>query len=62
MPWPPSSALHCCAGEQLHAALTGLVLLEVLLPRAWERVVRLCFGPRLSDPATACLKLEVMGR
>lgn len=51
-----------CAGEQLQAALAGLVLLEVALPRAWERVVRLRFGPRLSDPPSAALWLEVMGR
>ena len=51
-----------CAGEQLQAALGGLVLLEVALPRAWERVVRLRFGPRLSDPLSSSLWLEVMGR
>ena len=50
------------AGEQLQSELAGLVLLEVAMPRRWERVVQLQLGPRQSDPATHAVWLEVMGR
>ena len=50
------------AGEQLQSELAGLVLLEVAMPRPWERVVQLQLGPRHSDPATRAVWLEVMGR
>ena len=51
-----------CVGEQLQSELAGLVLLEVALPRPWERVVQLQMGPRVSDPATHAVWLEIMGR
>ena len=44
------------------AELRGLVLLQVTLPKAWERVVRLSFGPRLSERPSHHVHLEVMGR
>ena len=44
------------------AELRGLVLLDVTLPKAWERVVRLSFGPRLSEQSSHHVFLEVMGR
>ena len=38
------------------------MLLDVTLPKAWERVVRLSFGPRLSEQPSHHVFLEVMGR
>ena len=42
--------------------LRGLVLLDATLPRPWERVALLRFGPRLGEPATRHVYLEVQGR
>ncbi|GAB4820402.1 hypothetical protein N2152v2_007448 [Parachlorella kessleri] len=49
-------------GAQLQAALRGLVLSGVVLPAAWERVLRLDFATRPSDPPLQQLHCEVMGR
>lgn len=46
-----------CAAE-----LKGLVLLDVEIPRAWERVVRLKFGPRASEDATRHVYAEIQAR
>ena len=42
--------------------LRGLILLDVTLPKAWERVALLKFGQRLGEPATRHVFLEVQGR
>lgn len=42
--------------------LRGLVLLRAELPRAWERVCRLAFGPRLDGAPSHHIYLEVQGR
>lgn len=42
--------------------LRGLILLDATLPRAWERVALLRFGPRLDEPPTRHVCLEVQGR
>ena len=42
--------------------LRGLILLDATLPRPWERVALLRFGPRLGEPATHHVYLEVQGR
>lgn len=46
-----------CAAE-----LKGLVLLDVEIPRAWERVVLLKFGPRASEDATRHVYAEIQAR
>lgn len=45
----------------MQAALRGLVLLEVQMPKAWERISELQFGPRLGEPSHH-LFLEIMGK
>lgn len=49
-------------GEQLYAGLSGLVLVGVKMPQAWERVLQLQFGERLGAPPTRSLYCEVMAR
>ncbi|CAL8465919.1 g5455 [Coccomyxa elongata] len=49
-------------GAQMAAELKGLVLLDVEVPRAWERVVRLKFGPRASEDATRHVYAEIQAR
>ncbi|PNW73302.1 hypothetical protein CHLRE_14g627150v5 [Chlamydomonas reinhardtii] len=48
--------------EQVHSALTGLVLVGVELPAAWERVAALRFGTRPGEPPSHSLYLEIMAR
>ena len=43
------------------SALKGLVLSSVELPREWERIVELKFGPRRSEVSHR-LYLEVMAK
>lgn len=50
-----------CAAEQIQAALRGKVLLDVRLPKQWERNAELEFGPRLGEPSHR-LFLEIMGK
>ncbi len=52
-----SPSTCCCAAE-----LKGLVLLDVEIPRAWERVVQLKFGPRASEDATRHVYAEIQAR
>ena len=47
---------------QVQQHLRGLVLLSADLPRPWERVCRLAFGPRLGAAASHHVYLEVQGR
>ncbi|KAK9843833.1 hypothetical protein WJX81_008320, partial [Elliptochloris bilobata] len=49
-------------GTQVHQHLRGLVLLSADVPRPWERVCRLAFGPRLGGAASHHVYLEVQGR
>ncbi|KXZ49158.1 hypothetical protein GPECTOR_23g85 [Gonium pectorale] len=49
-------------GEQVHSALTGLVLVGVSLPAAWERVAELAFGVRPGEAPSHRLVCEVMAR
>ena len=50
------------ARGQVQQHLRGLVLLSADLPRPWERVCRLAFGPRLGGAASHHMYLEVQGR
>ena len=49
-------------GEQLNDGLRGLVLTDVSMPAAWERVVRLELAARPGDPPSRLLFHEVQGR
>ncbi|GLC41662.1 hypothetical protein PLESTB_000691300 [Pleodorina starrii] len=49
-------------GEQIHGALSGLVLVDVALPAAWERVADLRFGVRPGEAPSHHLYCEVMAR
>jgi predicted ribosome quality control (RQC) complex YloA/Tae2 family protein len=49
-------------GEQLDAAVRGLVLTDVTLPQWWERVVRFSLAPRLDAAVSVQLYCEIMGR
>lgn len=48
--------------ETASASLSGLVLVGVEVPRAWERVVTLRFASRPGEPPSRSLYCEVMAR
>ena len=48
--------------DQLSAHLRGLVLTDVEVPRAWERVALLRFATRAGGPPERRLYCEIMGR
>lgn len=50
--------------RDLHSAeLKGLVLIDAELPKTWERVVKLSFGPRADTQSeTHHVYVEVQGR
>ena len=60
--WPPNPHALLSGAHQVQQQLRGLVLLRAELPRAWERVCRLAFGPRLGGAPSHHIYLEVQGR
>lgn len=52
----------CLAGEFLNAQLGGKVMVDICLPREWERVAQLRFAVGLSEPVCLDLYAELMGR
>lgn len=59
---PAVAPTRTAARGQVQQHLRGLVLLSADLPRPWERVCRLAFGPRLGGAASHHIYLEVQGR
>lgn len=57
-----SAAEGFAFGEQVHAQLSGQILIQAHTARAWDRVVQLQFSARLSNLPSHSIYLEVMGR
>lgn len=49
-------------GERLHAGLRGLILMDVVLPVAYERVVQFKFGKRQEGEMECSVWCEIMGK
>lgn len=49
-------------GELIKRNLRDMILIDVLMPEKWERVVKLSFSERLEDPPSFYLYIEIMNR
>ena len=46
----------------MQATLHSLILIDVVMPQPWERVVQLQLGRRIGEPLTCSVYFELVGR
>ena len=46
----------------MQATLHSLILVDVVMPQPWERVVQLQLGRRIGEPLTCSVYFELVGR